>query len=143
MNIITKESISLLKQKNKEVTAHLKNLLNAFSVKDVSVGNSIVENPKYLAFLLEAYIKNDEEADLGIVLSIHFQEKNNTTEGEYSISKESGEFILSPRTFDIIEGRLLDEFYITLNEYYNVFELLLKNFILNPKDYINSYNKKW
>lgn len=141
--LISEEIFDLLKKKNDVVVERLKNLFIQLSNDSIRVGASFLDNEQYLSFNIEAYAQDLKADEYGVILSITFQRKNEVIEGEFSIIKESGQFILSPKTHEVKYGSIPNDFMLELNEYYNVFELILKNYMLSKENYISSYDEVW
>lgn len=105
----------------------------------INVSSNSHLSSNYCSIILEAYFQAQTEQEYVLSLSIDFNTKEKHIDSSFSIYKESGEFILSPREFSIKDGEVPEEFMSLLNEYYNVFGLLVKNFILNEDDFIMLY----
>ena len=113
--LISNDHLSLVKAKNEKARIRLTDLFTKFANDNIKVGTSLIDNDGYLSFILEAYLQDVEEDDYGVILSITFQKKDDFIEGEFSITKESGQFILSPRTFNVNDESVFNEFFDLLD----------------------------
>lgn len=139
MSMISEKIIALLKTKMESYTLNLENVKKNLSAQSIGIGFSVMESDDCLAFMLEVYL--DAKEDIGLILTIEVVgNKSNFITGQYYISKESGGFFLSPRSYVIENDTITDEFIILLDEYFDVLNLAIINFVFDYKSYLLVYN---
>ncbi|WP_162903137.1 hypothetical protein [Taibaiella koreensis] len=143
--LIPDHLFSLIKEKNETAATRIKSFINKYShgTTTIGVGASIANYDHSLSYILEAYPPDHEGEEYGISLGIDLQEKDGIIEGDCYIAKETGPFILSPKTFIVTEDTDIELLLITLDECYHVFELILKNYLFDADDYRFQYKNRW
>jgi|GEM_PF-3129321 len=117
---------------------HLQKMLVSYKNSDISITHSDSVVPGYYYSSVEAYFIDKPNEDPGYILAVDFDTRESHL-ASMSISKESGSIVISDRTILINGTGSIAQFQNMLKEYFLIFELIFKSYLLDKEIFIKKY----